>query len=123
MTSLTKIFAASALTILAFMPIADAQAPYDPKLLRLAEILGSIQFLRSLCGETNGPWRAQMEALLEAEAPSEERKAKLIASFNHGYRSFAAVYSSCTEAAIEAIDRYMEEGEALSSEIAQRYGN
>ena len=102
---------------------ATAQAPYDPQLMRLAEILGSVHFLRTLCGEKDGLWRAQMEALLEAEAPSEERRARLIASFNHGYRSFAAVYSNCTPHALAAIDRSMKDGEALSREIVRRYGD
>lgn len=105
------------------VPAAATDAPYDGKLLRLAEVLGSVQFLRTLCGEENGEWRAQMEALLAAEEPSAERRARLVARFNHGYRSFAAVYTTCTETAVQAIDRYMKEGEALASEIVLRYGN
>src|SRR5690606_41747772 len=102
---------------------ASAQAAYDDRLLRLAEILGSVHFLRGLCGEENGPWRAQMEALLDAEAPTGDRRAMLVASFNHGYRSFASVYTHCTDAALHAIERYMKEGEALSAELVERHGN
>lgn len=99
-----------------------AEAPYDEKLLRLAEVLGSLHYLRSLCGEQGNPWRAQMQTMLETEKPEPDRRAKLIARFNHGYRSFASVHVQCTETAVSAIDRYIKEGEALSGEIVARYG-
>ncbi|WP_338531194.1 TIGR02301 family protein [Nitratireductor thuwali] len=105
-------------------PTAGAtQAPYDKQLMRLAEILGSVHFLRRLCGEEGEAWRGQMEALLEAEAPTDERRAQLVASFNHGYRSFANIYTQCTEHAVAAIERYMAEGEELASDIVLHYGN
>jgi len=119
---LKPLFAGILAACLSFMP-ASAQAPYDTQLMRLAEVLGSIHFLRSLCGEEESVWRDRMEALILAEAPSEERKARLIASFNRGYRAFAGVYTSCTEAAAQAVARYMKEGETLTDEITRRYGN
>lgn len=104
-------------------PAAAVDAPYDRQLIRLAEVLGSLHFLRGLCGEESDVWRRQMEALLSAERPTGDRRTRLIASFNHGYRSFSTIYSSCTESAIQAIERYMKEGEELTSEIVLRYGN
>ena len=83
----------------------------------LSEVLGSLHFLRNLCGEKGDTWRAQMETLLAAENPDPARKAQLTASFNRGYRSFEGTYSSCTASATEAIGRYMKEGEALSRDI------
>lgn len=100
-----------------------ADPPYEKKLVRLAEVLGSIHYLRNLCGEKGTRWRDEMEALLQTEKPAPERRAKLIASFNRGYRSFGGVYSSCTDSAITAIGRYMNEGEGLSREIVTRYRN
>jgi uncharacterized protein (TIGR02301 family) len=100
-----------------------AEAPYDAGLFRLAEVLGSLHLLRNLCGEKGTTWRDEMENLLVSENPDAERRAKFIASFNRGYRSFATSYKSCTPSAIEAINRYTQEGEQLSSEIASRYGN
>ncbi|TIW64374.1 MAG: TIGR02301 family protein, partial [Mesorhizobium sp.] len=52
-----------------------------------------------------------------------ERRARFIASFNRGYRSFGGTYTQCTASATEAISRYMKEGETLSRDIASRYGN
>ena len=104
-------------------PAAAAEAPFDPGLLRLAEVLGSLHFLRNLCGEKGNAWRDRMEALIAAEKPDAARKARFVASFNHGYRTFQTTYTSCTPAAAAAIRRYVKEGEALSREIAVRYGN
>jgi uncharacterized protein (TIGR02301 family) len=105
------------------MPARAAEAPYDPQLARLAEVLGSLHFLRNLCGESSTRWRDEMEALLASEDPEPERRAKFIASFNHGYRSFEGVYSSCTASAAAAITRYMKEGEVLTRDVTARFGN
>ncbi len=91
--------------------------------MRLAEVLGSLHYLRNLCGEAGDKWRGQMEKLLAAENPDPTRRAKFIANFNRGYRSFDEIYVNCTPSATEAISRYMKEGEALTREIAGRYGN
>jgi uncharacterized protein (TIGR02301 family) len=97
--------------------------PYEAKLSRLAEVLGSVHYLRTLCGETGMTWRASMEELLAAENPDAERKARLVARFNHGYRAFDVVHQQCNESAGTALARYMAEGEKLAGEIASRYGN
>ena len=104
-------------------PVQATEAPFEPGLMRLAEILGSLHFLRNLCGEKGQQWRGEMEKLLESENPDPARRARFIASFNRGYRSFASTYSQCTASAAAAIDRYTQEGEALSRDIASRYGN
>ncbi|MBD0415825.1 TIGR02301 family protein [Oryzicola mucosus] len=104
-------------------PAQAAEAPFDAGLARLAEVLGSLHFLRNLCGEKGTEWRDEMEKLLVSENPSPEQRTRLVAGFNRGYRSFDASYTSCTPSATVAIDRYMKEGEALSRDIASRYGN
>jgi uncharacterized protein (TIGR02301 family) len=103
--------------------IAAADPPYHQKLLRLSEVLGSVHFLRNLCGEGGTEWRDSMGEILVSEKPTLERKAQLTASFNHGYRSFDGVYVRCTPSAVEALQRFMTEGAALSHDIATRYGN
>ncbi|MER9119925.1 TIGR02301 family protein [Mesorhizobium sp. M0954] len=104
-------------------PAIAAEAPFEPGLMRLAEVLGSLHFLRNLCGEKGDRWRAEMEKLIASENPTPERRARFIASFNRGYRSFGGTYTQCTASATEAISRYMKEGETLSRDIASRYGN
>lgn len=100
-----------------------ADSPFEGNLMRLSEILGSLHYLRNLCGESGQDWRGRMEALLAAENPDEERRARLTASFNRGYRSFEITYTACTASALAAIARYMKEGEALARDTATRYGN
>ncbi|WP_244669871.1 TIGR02301 family protein [Kaistia sp. 32K] len=96
---------------------------YEPQLQRLAEILGALHYLRPLCGaEEPEVWRDQMDQLLAAEAPTPERKARLVSQFNHGFASFASVYRTCTPAALAAVDRYMTEGTRLTRDITTRYG-
>jgi uncharacterized protein (TIGR02301 family) len=97
--------------------------PYQADLMRLSEILGSIQFLRELCGTDEGTlWRDQMQALIEAEQPSAEEKARMIDHFNRGYESYRSVYRVCTDSARLAVDRYLQEGAQIAAEIGARYG-
>jgi uncharacterized protein (TIGR02301 family) len=81
--------------------------PFDGELQRLAEILGSLQYLRTVCAANEGQkWRNEMQALIDAEAPGGERRRKIIASFNRGYRGYQQTYRTCTPAADVAIRRY-----------------
>lgn len=104
-------------------PAAALDAPYEAGLLRIAEVMGSLHFLRNLCGDKGNQWRQTMERLLAAENPDPERRARFIASFNRGYRSFESTYTKCTASATEAIGRYTVEGENLARDLASRYGN
>ena len=45
-------------------------APYEPEMLRLSEIMGSLAFLRSLCTAAEAAeWPQRMQALIEEQAP------------------------------------------------------
>lgn len=102
----------------------EKPAPYDGKLQRFAEILGSVHYLRNLCAAHDPSWRQAMAALLEDETKGEpKRAAQLTAAFNRGYRSFAATYARCTPQAVEAESRYRAEGATLAAEITARFGN
>jgi uncharacterized protein (TIGR02301 family) len=99
-------------------------APFDGDLQRLAEIMGALHYLRGICGANEGQkWRNEMQALIEAEAASGERRARMIASFNRGYQGFQQTYRTCTPAADFAIRRYLQEGAKISRDITARYAN
>ena len=103
---------------------AEVVAPFDAGLARLSEILGSLHYLRGLCGANEGAkWRAEMQALLDAEAPSGQRRAQFIAHFNRGYRAYLQTYRTCTPAADLVIRRYLEEGSKIAREVTARYSN
>jgi uncharacterized protein (TIGR02301 family) len=108
-----------------FVVPATAQSrPFDKDLRRLAEILGSLHYLRNLCGANEGQkWRNQMQALIDAEAQSGAQRAQMILSFNRGYRTFQQSYRTCTPPAEIAIRRYLAEGAKISREVTARYGN
>jgi uncharacterized protein (TIGR02301 family) len=55
--------------------------------------------------------------------PDGDRRRKIVASFNRGYRGFEQTYRSCTPSADLAIRRYLEEGAKISREITARYAN
>jgi uncharacterized protein (TIGR02301 family) len=104
--------------------IQGGPAPFEPDLMRLSEILGALQYLRGLCGANEGQkWREQMQALLEAEAQTADRRNRMVTNFNRGYRSFQQTYRTCTPAANVAVRRYLDEGSKISREITARYTN
>ncbi|HRN87027.1 MAG TPA: TIGR02301 family protein [Hyphomicrobium sp.] len=85
--------------------------PYDEQLLRLAEILGAVHYLRELCSANDGQlWRDRMKELLDTEGATALRRARLTRSFNQGYRSYRRTYATCTPTAQSSIERFLAEG-------------
>jgi uncharacterized protein (TIGR02301 family) len=101
-----------------------AAAPFDGSLQRLAEILGALHYLRNICGANEGlKWRNEMQSLVDAETPGGDRRARMIASFNRGYRGYQQTYRTCTPAADLVIRRYLVEGSKIAREMTARYAN
>jgi uncharacterized protein (TIGR02301 family) len=101
-----------------------AAAPFDGSLQRLAEIMGALHYLRNICGANEGlKWRNEMQSLVDAEAPGGDRRTRMIASFNRGYRGYQQTYRNCTPAADLVIRRYLEEGSKIAREMTARYAN
>jgi uncharacterized protein (TIGR02301 family) len=104
--------------------VQDTPLPYDHDLERLSEILGALHFLRGVCNSGEGEkWRSEAKALIDAEAPSGNRREQMVASFNRGYSGFEQTYHICTPAADIVIRRYMEEGAKIARDITAHYGN
>ena len=94
--------------------------PYDAKLLRLAEILGAVHYLRELCGAQEGQlWRDQMKEIVKNEGSTAVRRAKLVNSFNDGYRGYRRTYRTCTYSATLAITRFSAEGAQIAAALAK----
>jgi uncharacterized protein (TIGR02301 family) len=102
-------------------PDPDEPVSYDPELARLATILGSLHYLRSLCGEAGNQWRDEMETIILSDKMESLRKKRAIAAFNDGYQAFSASYTQCNPRAIEAIGKFQSEGSALTATILTRY--
>jgi uncharacterized protein (TIGR02301 family) len=96
--------------------------PYDPQLMRLAEILGALTYLRGLCGAKDAEeWRARMQTLLEAEGNPPVRKERLAGAYNHGLQGYSLTYRTCTANAQVVILRFLAEGERIAKEVESRY--
>ncbi len=94
--------------------------PYDNKLMRLAEILGAVHYLRELCGAQEGQvWRDQMKEILRNEGTTAVRRAKLVNAFNDGYRGYRRTYRTCTQSATLATTRFSTEGASIAASLAQ----
>jgi uncharacterized protein (TIGR02301 family) len=94
--------------------------PYDDKLMRLAEILGAVHYLRELCGANDGQtWRDRMRELMDTEGSSALRRARLTRSFNNGYRAYSRTYSACSQSAQTAITRFLAEGAEIAESLAK----
>ena len=105
------------------IPVEPPPPVYEDQILRLSEILGALHLLRALCGDGDADvWKREMEAILLAESPGPQRRARLIGRFNHGFETFNATYRSCTPSARRSIRRYLAEGRLLSSDVQARYG-
>lgn len=94
--------------------------PYDDKLMRLAEILGAVHYLRELCSANDGQlWRERMKELLDTEGGTAIRRARLTRSFNQGYRSYRRTYVTCTPTAQSSIERFLAEGIQISDSLVK----
>ncbi|HEY5795953.1 MAG TPA: TIGR02301 family protein [Bosea sp. (in: a-proteobacteria)] len=97
--------------------------PYEPQLLKLAEIMGSLAYLRTLCaGKEAQDWRDRMTALVEAEGRTPSRRERLTSAYNRGFRAYALTHRACTAGTQEASTRLAAEGERLARSLAGRYG-
>jgi uncharacterized protein (TIGR02301 family) len=92
-------------------------------LLRLAEIMGALAYLRDLCGAGDGAkFRARMATLLEAEGTSESQRDLLAGAYNRGFQDYEITYRACTPAADEVVSSFLSEMARLAGEVANRYG-
>ncbi|MBN9436856.1 TIGR02301 family protein [Bosea sp. (in: a-proteobacteria)] len=97
--------------------------PYEPQLLKLAEIMGSLAYLRTLCGAREAQdWRERMAALLESEGRGPQRRERLASAYNRGFRAYSATHRVCGEGSQEASSRLASEGEKLARALAGRFG-
>lgn len=121
--SLRSLLSASVLaTGLTFSaPVLAVDPPYQPQMERLAEILGSLYFLAPICDHREIDWREQVAELIALDEPDQDRRSRLVGSFNAGYEAYARSYRTCTPSASAAIGLLLSEGETLARDIHARY--
>lgn len=103
-------------------PQPETPAPYEPQLLRLAEIIGALAWLRDLCGQKDGDaWRERMAGLVATEGTTAQRRERLAGAYNRGFRSYAQTHRRCSESASLTMQRFVAEGAKLTRELANRF--
>ncbi len=100
--------------------------PYEPEILKLAEIMGSLAFLGDLCAvNVKSPpsaiWRAKAQELLANEETTPARKEQFTGRFNRGFNSYREVYRTCTANAETSRIRLLQDGAKLTREISSRF--
>lgn len=96
--------------------------PYEVQLMRLSEIMGTLAYMRELCGDRDGAeWSLRMKTLLDVEAKTEARRERLAGAYNRGFRGYELTYRVCTPAAHLVISRFLDEGGRLAHEISNRF--
>jgi uncharacterized protein (TIGR02301 family) len=105
-------------------PAPEAPPPtYEPELLRLAELLGSLSYLTKLCGtKESDSWQIRMEQLLETEAPTKSRRERMAGAYNRGYLGYQPAHRTCSEGSRNAIERFLGQGQKITSDLSRRYG-
>jgi len=103
-------------------PAPEPPPPYEPQLLRLAEIIGALSYLRDLCGAGDGAtFRAEFANLMDTEGTTPTRKETLAGAFNRGLRDYELTYRACTPAAREIVARFLDEAARIAKDVAARW--
>lgn len=85
--------------------------------------LGALSYLTSICDTTpKDPFRAQMQALIDAEANASPRREEFAGAYNRGYRGLASTYARCTDNARALIRRFRDEGVSITRQVRNLYG-
>ncbi len=104
-------------------PPAETPPPYEPQFLRLAAMMGSLAYLRDLCGAGDGAsFRSKIQALLAADGIAESERDLIAGAYNKGFDDYQVTYRTCTPAAREVITRYLSETARIAAELETRYG-
>lgn len=103
--------------------VQETLPPYEPDLLRLAEIIGSLAYLRDICAARDAAdWRDKMTGLLDSEGRTPLRRERLVSAYNRGFKAYASVHRACLPASEEASSRLAVDGERLAKVLAGRFG-
>ena len=94
--------------------------PMMPSFCGSPRYSGAVHYLRELCGAQEGQlWREQMKEIVKNEGSTAVRRAKLVNSFNDGYRGYRRTYRTCTSSATLAITRFSTEGAQIAAALAK----
>ncbi len=97
-------------------------AAYEPDLLRLAEVIGTLSYMTALCTQPGSDsWPQRITQLIEAEGSTVQRRERLAGAYNRGYLGHQSTHRACTDRSRQIIDRMLQQGQRLTREISTRY--
>jgi uncharacterized protein (TIGR02301 family) len=97
-------------------------AAYEPDLLRLAEVLGTLSYMTALCTQPGSDaWPQRITQLIDAEGTTVQRKERLAGAYNRGFLGHQSTHRACTDRSRQVIDRMLQQGQRLAREISTRY--
>jgi uncharacterized protein (TIGR02301 family) len=103
-------------------PTRSEPPPYEADLLRLAELMGALAYLRDLCHDGDGAgFRDRVAQLIAADPRSQEEKDQLAGAFNRGFDGYRLTYRVCTSNARATIDDYLAQSQRLAKAVVARY--
>ena len=95
-------------------------ARHSTRLVRIAEIMGGLHYLRGICDkENNQVWRGNMLRLLDLEQPPQDVRERMVSRFNSYFDREKRSYSTCNRKATREIKRLAGEGQQLTSELTR----
>jgi uncharacterized protein (TIGR02301 family) len=103
-------------------PQPEQPAAYEPDLLKLAEVLGTLSYMSGLCQQQgSASWRDKMNQLIDAEGTTPQRKERLAGAYNRGYVGHQPTHRTCNDRSREVIDRLVLQGQRITRDIATRF--
>jgi len=95
-------------------------ARHSARLVRIAEIMGGLHYLRGICDkENNQVWRGNMLRLLDLEQPPQDVRERMVSRFNSYFDREKRSYSTCNRKTTREIKRLAGEGQQLTSELTR----
>lgn len=100
---------------------------FEPQLLKMAELMGSLAFLADICPDGDGKtqsgqiWRDKTALLMEAETSGLRLKGLMAGAYNRGYSELEVNYKGCAEPALALYEHDLEVVHKLSQDLTRRY--
>jgi uncharacterized protein (TIGR02301 family) len=99
--------------------------PYDKSLLELLDVLGALAHLEAICQTEQSdqtPLKDHIEALVESEGFTPERRKSLIVRFNQSFRAVASSHIQCTTQSRKLMSAYHQKAFELADSISSLHG-
>lgn len=114
--------AVTALILCALLaPCPARAAAYDVGYVRMAEILGAVHHLRSICTPNEGAmWRNKMIDMLGYLPDQKAQRDVMISHFNNYYHRYERRYRNCSRQAAEEANQLFDEAQILARRLASQ---